>query len=60
MKYSGSPMPLIQSLNVEKNFVMPRHISARFVNRGNVEFIAGKYGLDPKINGFWIPVKISM
>ena len=60
MKYSGPPMPLIQSLNVERNFVMPRHISARFVNRGNVEFIAGKYGLDPKINGFWIPVKISM
>lgn len=60
MRYAGSPMPLIQSLEIEKNFVMPRHISARFVNRGNIEFLAGEYGLDKKINGFWIPVNISM
>jgi len=27
---------------------------------GNVEFLAGRYGLDSEINGFWIPVKVSI
>jgi hypothetical protein len=58
MIYAGSPMLLIQSLKVEKNFKLPRYLSARFVNNGDVEFQAGAYGLDSKINGFWIPVKI--
>lgn len=59
MIYVGPDMPLIQSLKVEKNLKLPRHISARFVNNSNIEFLAGTYGLDPKINGFWIPVKVS-
>ena len=58
MSYVGAPMPLIQSLKIEKPIRVPRHIAARFVNNGNIEFQAGNYGLDSKINGFWIPVKI--
>jgi hypothetical protein len=59
MRYVGSPMPLIQSLTIEKSIQLPKHISARFVNNGNIEFQAGNYGLDTNIKGFWIPVKIS-
>lgn len=58
MSYVGEPMPLIQSLRIEKPIRLPRHIAARFVNNGNFEFQAGNYGLDSEINGFWIPVKI--
>jgi len=58
MVYVGAPIPLIQSLKIEKPIRLPRHIAARFVNNGNIEFQAGSYGLDTKINGFWIPVKI--
>lgn len=58
MQYVGSPMPLIRSLKVDKNLKLPRNLSARFVNNQSIEFLAGTYGLDSKINGFWIPVKI--
>jgi hypothetical protein len=58
MCYAGAAMPLIQSLKIEKPIRLPRHIAARFVNNGNIEFQAGSFGLDSKINGFWIPVKI--
>lgn len=57
-KYTGSSMPLIQSLTVEKNIKLPRHIAARFENKNDIELLAGSYGIDPKIAGFWIPVKI--
>jgi nitrous oxide reductase accessory protein NosL len=59
MSYAGAPMPLIQSLEIKEDFPLPRHISARFVNKGNITFLAGKYGLDNAINGFWIPVKLN-
>ena len=59
MKYVGTSMPLIQSLEVEKDFTLPRHISARFVNNENIVFLSGEYGLDSRLKGFWIPVKIS-
>jgi hypothetical protein len=56
MSYTGSSMPLIESLRIEKDLTLPRHISARFVNKSNLIFKAGTYGLDSEINGFWIPV----
>jgi hypothetical protein len=59
MSYVGTPMPLIQSLRIEKNITLPRHISSRFVNNEDIEFQAGEYGIDSQINGFWIPVKIA-
>ena len=58
MSYVGPPMPLIQSLKIENNLKLPRHVSARFVNNQTIEFQAGNYGLDSSINGFWIPVKV--
>ena len=58
MCYVGPPMPLIESLKIEKPVRLPRNLSARFVNNSNIEFQAGTYGLDTKINGFWIPVSI--
>jgi len=58
MNYVGSPMLLIQSLKIEKPVKVPKNICARFGNQGNIEFQPGSFGLDSKINGFWIPVKI--
>jgi len=59
MIYTGPPMSLIESLKIEKNILLPRHLTARFVNNGKIEFLAGEYGLDKDIKGFWIPVKMS-
>jgi hypothetical protein len=59
MRYTGAPMLLIQNLKIEKPVRVPRNISARFGNQGNIEFQPGSFGLDAKTNGFWIPVKIS-
>ena len=60
MTYAGAPMPLIQSLKVAKDLVLPRHIAARFVNKNSLVFKAGQYRLDDSINGFWIPVEEVM
>ncbi len=57
-KYVGSPMPLIQSLKIENNITLPRHIAARFANKQNIELLPGNYGIDKKIEGFWVPIKI--
>ena len=59
MLYTGPEMPLIESLTVSGDFRLPRHLSARFVNNGSIEFLAGRYGLDNSIGGFWIPVRVS-
>lgn len=59
MSYVGPDMPLIENLQVAGNFQLPRNIAARFVNNGSIEFMAGSYGLDNSINGFWIPVRVS-
>lgn len=58
MTYVGPPMPLIESLKIEQPVRLPRNLAARFVNNSNIEFQAGTFGLDTKINGFWIPVRI--
>lgn len=60
MSYAGTPMPMVQSLKVDRDLVLPRHISARFVNKNNLVFKAGQYRLDNSINGFWIPVEEIM
>jgi hypothetical protein len=57
MSYVGPTMPLVHSLKIEKDLPLPRHISARFVNKSNLVFKAGKYRMDKKINGFWIGVE---
>lgn len=59
MQYVGAEMPMIQNLSIAGNFPLPRNIAARFVNNGSVEFLAGNYRLDGRINGFWIPVRVS-
>lgn len=58
-KYVGAPMPLIQSLKVEKSITLPRNIAARFVNKQDIELLPGSYGIDAGISGFWIPINIK-
>lgn len=59
LSYIGPAMPLIESLQVVKNMSLPGHISERFGLDQDIEFQAGKYGLDTNINGFWIPVLLK-
>lgn len=59
LSYTGPAMPLIESLQVEKNLVLPVRVSDWFGIEQDIEFQAGKYGLDANINGFWIPVLLK-
>jgi hypothetical protein len=58
MSYAGRPMPLIQSLTIKQSTAVPRPVSAKFTNKGQIYFLPGTVYLDRKINGFWIPVEI--
>ena len=59
MKYVGASMPMLESLTIEETIILPKSLSARFVNNKSVHLHTGTFGLDSKINGFWIPASIN-
>lgn len=58
MTYVGRDVPLINSMSVPRPTTVPPFVSEHFGVDGPIQFQPGEYRIDPRINGFWIPIRI--
>jgi hypothetical protein len=57
MRYTGVPVPLIETLVVDETVTLPAFIKDRFGSNQALRFEKGSYDLDNQIDGFWIKAR---